>query len=293
MSCNKGIYRVSKQQLNAFADGKIASITCTSYGISDGMITSECNGNSQPAGCKTLDSKLIFPTTKGVVVINPSDLRTNTIPPPVVIEDAMIDGKSYVPTLHASAPAGKGELEFQYAGLSYIAPEKVRFKYMLVGYDDRWKETGTRRTALYTTIPPGQYTFKVIACNNDGIWNLEGASFQFVIAPHFFQARWFYVMASIFLCGFVFAVYRARVWQLLQREKILKEKIEDSLAKIKVLGGLIPICASCKKIRDDKGYWNLLEAYLLQHSEATFSHSLCPDCAQKLYPDIFPKTEKM
>ena len=94
ISCNKSIYRVGKQQLNAFADGKIASITCTSYGISDGMITSECNGNAQPAGCKTLDGTLIFPTTKGVVVINPSDLRTNAIPPPVVIEDAMIDGKS-------------------------------------------------------------------------------------------------------------------------------------------------------------------------------------------------------
>ena len=137
MSCNKGIYRADKQQLNDFADGKIASITCSSYGISDGMITSECNGNSQPAGCKTRDGKLIFPTAKGVVVINPRELRTNSIPPPVVIEDAIIDRKSYVSTLRASAPAGKGELEFQYAGLSYTAPEKVEFRYMLIGYDDR------------------------------------------------------------------------------------------------------------------------------------------------------------
>jgi len=293
MSCNKGIYRVDKDELNKFADGEIASVTCASYGISDGMITTECNGNSQPAGCKMRDGKLIFPTVKGVVVIDPKDLRTNSIMPPVVIEESVIDGKLYVSKLSAFAPAGKGELEFQYAGLSYIAPEKVRFKYMLEGYDNTWKEVGTRRTALYTNIPPGQYTFRVIACNNDGIWNLDGASFEFVLAPHFYQARWFYVMISIFFCGFIFAIYRARVWQLLQREKILKERIEDSLAKIKVLGGLIPICANCKKIRDDTGYWNLLEAYLLQHSEAKFSHSLCPDCAHKLYPDIFPKQEKM
>jgi hypothetical protein len=291
MSCNKGIYRVSKQQLNDFADGKISSISCIVYGISDGMITSECNGNSLPAGCKTLDGKLIFPTAKGVVVINPSDLRTNSIPPPVVIEEAIIDEKSYVSTLHASTPAGKGELEFQYAGLSYTAPEKVKFKYMLAGYDETWKEAGTRRSALYTNIPPGQYIFRVIACNNDGIWNLEGASFEFVIAPHFYQARWFYVLTSVLVCCLIFALYRARIWQLLQREKILKERVEDSLAKIKVLGGLIPICANCKKIRDDSGYWNLLEAYLQTHSEAKLSHSLCPDCANKLYPDIFPKKE--
>jgi ligand-binding sensor domain-containing protein len=289
MSCNKGIYRASKQELNDFADGRKNSISCTSFGISDGMITSECNGNAQPAGAKMADGKLIFPTTKGIVVIDPGRLRTNSIPPPVVIEEAMIDRTSYTSTLLASAPAGKGELEFQYGGLSYTAPEKVKFKYMLIGYDDGWKEAGTRRTALYTNIPPGRYTFKVIACNNDGIWNLNGASFEFVLAPHFYQARWFYVLTSVILLGFMFAIYRARVWQLLQREKILKERVEDSLAKIKVLGGLIPICANCKKIRDDSGYWNLLEAYLSQHSEAKLSHSLCPDCATKLYPDIFPK----
>src|SRR3972149_1463220 len=245
------------------------------------MMTSECNATSQPAGCKMRDGKLVFPTAKGVVVINPRDLRTNSIPPPVVIEEAFIDRKPYIPTLRASAPAGKGELEFQYAGLSYTAPEKVKFKYILVGYDDDCKETGTRRPALYTNIPPGQYTFKVVACNNDGIWNLQGASFEFEIAPHFYQARWFLVLSLLFLSGLIYAAYRTRVWQLLRREKILKERVEESLAKIKVLGGLIPICANCKKIRDDKGYWNLLEAYLLKHSEAKFSHGICPDCANK------------
>ena len=292
MSCNKGIYRASIEDLNEFADGKKSSVRCMSFGISDGMITSECNGNAQPAGSKTADGRLIFPTTKGIVVIDPGALMTNSIPPPVVIEEAMIDRKSYVPTLHASAPAGKGEVEFQYAGLSYTASEKVQFKYKLVGYDDVWKETSSRRTALYTNIPPGQYNFRVIACNNDGVWNLEGASFDFTLAPHFYQARWFYVLISVILFGFMFGIYRARVWQLLQREKILKERVEDSLAKIKVLGGLIPICASCKKIRDDSGYWNLLEAYLSTHSEAKLSHSLCPDCATRLYPDIFPKKDE-
>ncbi|HTX19144.1 MAG TPA: two-component regulator propeller domain-containing protein [Bacteroidota bacterium] len=289
MSCNRGIYRVSKEELNNFADGKTSSIKCTSYGTSDGMMTSECNGNSQPAGCKTHDGKLIFPTAKGVVIINPKDLRTNSIPPPVVIEQAIIDGRSYPSTLSASVPAGKGELEFGYAGLSYTAPEKVKFRYFLDGYDDNWRDAGTRKTALYTNIQPGHYTFRVVACNNDGVWNLDGARFEFDIARHYYQARWFYLLNAIFFCAVIFAIYRGRVWQLLRREKILKQRVEESLAKIKVLGGLIPICSNCKKIRDDQGYWKLLEAYLQEHSEAKFSHGICPDCANKLYPRVFPK----
>ncbi len=292
MSCNKGIFRVDKKELNDFADGKISAVACMSYGISDGMITSECNGNAQPAGCKTRDGRLLFPTTKGVVVINPRGFRTNPVPPPVVIEKAIIDKTPYVPTMQASAPAGKGELEFQYAGLSYTAPEKVRFKYKLVGYDDDWKECGTRRTALYTNIPPGTYTFRVAGCNNDDVWNLDGASFEFVIAPHYYQARWFYLLAIAVFTMLIIAVYRARVLQLLKREVILKERVEEALAKIKILGGLIPICANCKKIRDDAGYWELLESYISKHSEAKLSHSLCPDCAQELYPNIFPKKSK-
>ena len=100
------------------------------------------------------------------------------------------------------------------------------------------------------------------------------------------------MVSLLLLCGLIFVVYRARVWQLLQKEKILKQRVEESLANIKVLGGLIPICSNCKKIRDDKGYWNLLEAYLLQHSEAKFTHGICPDCASKLYPDMFPEKKE-
>ena len=81
-------------------------------------------------------------------------------------------------------------------------------------------------------------------------------------------------------------MYRLRVWQLLNREKELKKSVDEALAKIKVLGGLIPICANCKKIRNDKGYWDILEGYIQTHSEAQFTHGICPDCARKIYPEI-------
>jgi hypothetical protein len=247
------------------------------------MLISECNGNAQPAGCRMRDGRMLFPTAKGVVVVDPHVLKTNSIPPPVAVEDALIDNEHFVSTLPGYAQPGNGDLEFQYAGLSYVAPEKVKFRYRLVGYDQGWKDAGIRRTALYTNIPPGKYVFKVVACNNDGVWNIDGASFSFELAPHFYQTSWFFALCGMIAFGLIFTTYRIRVWSLLKREKILKRRVEESLARIKVLSGLIPICAYCKKIRDDKGFWNKLEAYLLEHSEATFTHGLCPDCMEKLY----------
>jgi hypothetical protein len=96
----------------------------------------------------------------------------------------------------------------------------------------------------------------------------------------------------VIVVGIVFGLYRWRVWQLLENEKELKKRVDESLAKIKILDGLIPICASCKKIRNDKGYWSQLEEYINEHSEATFSHGVCPECAEKLYGGYLAKMKK-
>jgi hypothetical protein len=146
---------------------------------------------------------------------------------------------------------------------------------------------------LFTQIcPPGKYTFRVTACNNDGLWNEIGASIAFELEPRFYQTVWFYGLALVVIGGAGFGIYRIRVWQLLKREKELIERIEEATAKIKTLNGLIPICASCKKIRDDKGYWNQLEQYIHEHSEATFSHGVCPECAEKLYGKYYSQLKK-
>jgi hypothetical protein len=140
--------------------------------------------------------------------------------------------------------------------------------------------------AYYTNLPPGHYRFRVVACNNDGVWNETGASYAFELVPHVYQTYWFFGLLVVSIAGTGFGVYRMRVWQLLKQDKELKESVDEALKKIKVLGGLIPICANCKKIRDDKGYWDQLESYIQTHSEAQFTHGICPDCAQKLFPDL-------
>jgi hypothetical protein len=184
---------------------------------------------------------------------------------------------------------GHGDLEFHYTALSYSAPKQVSFKYMLVGFDKDWIDAGARRAAYYTNLPPGNFQFKVIACNNAGVWNETGASFTFELEPHFYQTWWFYSLVVVVICGIGFGVYRLRVWQLLEREKDLKRRVDETMAEVKILGGLIPICSSCKKIRDDKGYWNQLEQYIYEHSEAKFSHGVCPECAEKLYGELYKK----
>lgn len=189
-------------------------------------------------------------------------------------------------------PPGAEKLEFHYTALSFLVADRVLFKYKLEGYDREWVEANTRRAAYYTSLRPGYYRFRVMGCNNDGVWNETGASFAFELQPHFYETYWFFGLVLMALGGSAFGAYRLRVWQLLQREKELSVRIQEALANIKVLGGLIPICSNCKKIRDDKGYWDLLEGYIQSHSEAKFSHGICPDCAKKLYPEIFPRSKE-
>ena len=222
LSSLQGICCVSKQMLNDFAESKIKRIQCTAYNSSDGMIVSEC---SSPSGCKTFDGHLWFPTPKGIVVVDPASLKINTLPPPVVVERVVIDRVDYSPYTDKHFLPGSGQVEFYYGGMSFIAPQKVHFRYMLEGFEKEWRFVGTRREAYYTNLAPGNYVFHVSACNSDGVWNETGASFAFELEPHFYQTSWFYGLVLIAVGGTIFGGYRLRVWQLLQRQKDLEQHV--------------------------------------------------------------------
>jgi len=173
---------------------------------------------------------------------------------------------------------------FDYAALNYISSSKNQYAYKLEGFDNDWNYVGAKRSVTYTNLDPGRYVFRVKGSNNDGVWNEEGISLAIIIIPPFWRTAWFYGLILFITGGLVFGLYRWRVWQLLKHEKELNLRIQESLAKNRILGGLLPICSNCKKIRDDKGYWDQLEGYIQTHSEAQFTHGICPDCAKKLYP---------
>jgi signal transduction histidine kinase/ligand-binding sensor domain-containing protein len=224
MSCNRGIYRVRKQELNDFAEGRLRTITCLAYNKGDGMPSAECNGGRWPAGFKARDGKLWFPTMGGVAVIDPANIRTNTQPPPVVIEEMLINNQSVsleawqsaigAPQSSIRIERGQENFEIQYTALSFINSENMRFKYKLEGADHDWVEAGARRTAYFSHVSPGEYTFKVIAANSDGVWNLTGASVRITVIPPFWWRWWFITTVLLVVACAIVGAWKYRVAQL-------------------------------------------------------------------------------
>jgi diguanylate cyclase (GGDEF)-like protein len=233
LTSNKGIYRVKKKELNDFADGAIKTVQPVEYNETDGMRSRVCNGGHYPAGYKGRDGRLWVPTIQGVSVIDPHHLSRNTLPPPVVIEEIFVDNKSIktffelLPRKPVIFPPGTKNFEFHYTGLSFLCPQKVKFRYKLDGYDIEWNNVGNRRTAYYTNIPPGHYTFRVMACNNDGVWNNTGAVFHFRLKPYFSQTPWFYLLCALVLAVLIGAFFRMRIKNLKKRKSQLERLVEE------------------------------------------------------------------
>ncbi len=198
ISSNKGILRVSKAELNACADGLSQELHYRLFSVNDGVPTMECSGGLP--GCKTADGHLLFPSSAGLVMIDPGCIQTNLLPPPVVVEKILVDDHTAEsnPTFSQplQIPPGRHRVEVRYTALSYNAPDRVFFKCRLDGMDKEWVSVGTRRTMHYGYLPPGKYTFHVIACNNDGVWNPAGAQTAFVVLPYFWQTLWFRILAG-------------------------------------------------------------------------------------------------
>ena len=226
VSSDHNIFRVSLRELNDFADGKRATIAPpVVYGIAEGMKTSECN-SGDPAGWKTRDGRIWFPTVRGVVAIDPT--RLNDIVPPVVLEEAPANDIGVGYPDEKALPPGKNTFDFRFTALSLSAPEKLRFKYRLDPYDKDWIEAGTQRTAHYTNMAPGTYSFRVIAANDFGVWNDQGATVQFVLRPHYYQTNWFRILCAILFLGVMWLVYQWRVRYLHhQFERTLDARVAE------------------------------------------------------------------
>ncbi len=240
MSCDIGIYRVAKKELDDCCDGKINTVTCKSYDDNDGMSSRECYGSTQPAGWKSRDGKFWFPTFGGVSVIDPEKIDINPLPPPVVIEAIVTDDKTLHPPFPSASkngkpvfPPGIERVEIHYTGLSFAVPVRVRFRCILEGFDKQWRDMDTRRAAYYTKLPPGHYTFRVTACNNDGIWNDTGASLSFRLKPFFYQTTWFQVSAVFCILFLGFGIFRLRVRQLTQRKIQLERLVDERTHQLK------------------------------------------------------------
>jgi ligand-binding sensor domain-containing protein/signal transduction histidine kinase len=278
---NRGIARVKKHDLEDLADGKIVAVYPQIYGRAEGMLSEECTGGFFPAGLKTQSGQLWFSTMKGIVVADPRQHSSDQLPPAVLLEEVVVDagsssefrvsrfGGADTNSLLAAGetasthpamvtiPPGKHRVEFRYTAMSFIAPERIRFRCKLEGLDPDWTEAGTLRTVSYNYLPPGQYRFRVIACSSEGVWNEHGAELPFRVMTYFYQTTGFRILSVVGLLVLAGGTVRiieknklhrrlAQVEQerALERERAriaqdLHDDLGSSLAHISLLSSLV------------------------------------------------------
>jgi len=221
MTSNHGIFRLVKQQFDDLEAGRIKQLSVSRYGISDGLRANECNGGSQPSGWKTRDGRLLMATIRGLVQIDPHSIIADSPPLPLVIEEAIVNRQPVKASEFINIGPGVQDLEIQYTGLNLLAATKIQFKYKLEGFNQDWIDAGTRRTAYYTNLPPGDYQFRVIAANAEGHWNEEGARMRIRVEKLFHQRLSFYLLCVLILGLTLYAIHRYRISR--SNEKLLNQ----------------------------------------------------------------------
>jgi signal transduction histidine kinase len=220
-----GVLHVPARDLEEVAAGRATTVQCDVLGADDGLRSEECSGSYPPAAALAADGSLWFATKSGVVRIDPERRRRNLRPPPVYVEQLVADGASHAPADARVLPPGVQKLEFHFTALSLVAPSQMRFRYRLVGYDAEWTEATGVRMAQYTKIPPGHYEFRVLACNNDGVWNEAGARHAFTLQPRYYETKWFLSLCVVALFGSVFGLHRWRVRGMRRRQTELEQAV--------------------------------------------------------------------
>jgi signal transduction histidine kinase/ligand-binding sensor domain-containing protein len=206
-----GVIRISPEEVRQVAENPDHAVTYQTFDFLDGLPGAPQMTFRSSTAIEATDGRLWFATDNGLVWIDPTHLSKNMVPPPVSIRSLETEGKKYGPSAALQLPAGTHAFRIEYAGLSLSMPERVRFRYQLEGADKDWQDVGTRRQAFYTNLGPGKYTFRVIASNNDGIWNDQGATLVFSIEPAWYQTNWFRVLCVFAGLLVGWTLYRLRV----------------------------------------------------------------------------------
>lgn len=256
MGSNRGIHRVSRHALNDLANGLTESVFSYSFGTEQGLISRETNGGFQPSAHRSSDGKLWFPTIEGIAMIDPLNIRISESPPPVIIEEVIADQQRLQLEEKIYINPGVNNFSIRFTALSFISPERIEFKSMLEGFDSDWNNIGNRREEFYTNIPPGDYIFRVIASNHDGIWNIDGAVLTIHVLPSYWQTGWFRLVTGLFLiaciAGAVFYTSTRKLkhrielmkqQQMVERERLriaqdMHDELGSRLTEIKLLGEL-------------------------------------------------------
>lgn len=219
-----GVVRVSKQELVDYKDKKIDRIFWKVFNKNDGMKKPQCTGASH----SLKDSKgiLWFPTFGGVVSVDPSNISTNKIPPKVYIEKVVVDDKEIDLIKNVILPPGNHRVVFFYTALSLLNPNSAKYRYRIENFDPDWVDAGTVRQAVYTNLKHGSYSFQVLASNNDGVWNTQGPTLDFVVQPYYYQTRWFYTLLIALFVFIVFGYAKWKTFWINQKSALLETEVQ-------------------------------------------------------------------
>ena len=244
LGCNSGIYKVSKRDLLACADGKLVFVHSRSFGLNDGMLAEECSGGFCPAGLKTKSGLICMSTVKGLVFINPDEPNDEPPPPKVLLEEMLVNGLPQTPLPGGQAAdrrrlaiaPGHHDVELHYTAIEFSAPEKIGFRYKLEGMDNDWTEALARRQVNYQHVPHGDYTLRVQACNAAGVWNDADTTLGLSFQPFLWETAWFRATtAAILLAGFAGLIslllrrrYKQRLARLQMLNAIERERLRIS-----------------------------------------------------------------
>ena len=257
LGCSRGILRVRKAALNELAAGNTGFLHPRAFGLNDGMPVEECSSGFCPAGLKTKLGMICFSTVKGLVLLDSHRQESSAPPPNVLLEEVVVNGQRLTPkaggvvkpndqgasksgdSRHAreiTIPPGGRELDLHYTGISFGAPEKLRFRYKLQGLNPDWVEAGERRTAYYHDLAPGRYRFSVLACNTDGIWSEQASLLYLTVQPYLWETTWFRIPAVIAAIGLLAGLarlvelrrYKKRLALMETRNAVERERLRIS-----------------------------------------------------------------
>jgi len=244
-----GLVRIARPELDAWWTDSKRMIQTTVFDGSDGVRSHLLPiGNFNPRFAQSPDGKLWFAHSDGVSVIDPHNLHFNKLPPPVQIEQITADHRKYETSLNLRLPPLVRDLEIDYTALSLVAPEKIRFRVKLEGYDPDWRDAGNERKAFYGNLPPRNYRFRVAASNNSGVWNEAGASFDFSIAPAYYQTAWFQASCVAAFLALVWALHRLRLHQIAKEFNVRLDERVNERTRIARAGRHTPLASRHRDI---------------------------------------------
>lgn len=227
-----GIIHIPADEVRSFLENPAHKVTYRVFDLLDGLPGKAQQMRPFPSAIEGANGRLWFSTTKGIAWIDPQRIPRNNAPPPVSIRSLSANEKSYDPLPSLELPEGTTRLQINFTALSLSIPERVRFQFRLEGVDNEWRDPGAERKTNYTNLGPGNYRFRVIAGNNDGVWNEEGATLDFSIAPMYYQTLRFRVLIfflTLLLTAFIlYLLYRWRVRLVTER---LNLGFEERLAE--------------------------------------------------------------